>query len=94
MKKLLCVVAVIALVLALAAPAFASDGIPVAPTKSAENQGGNNEPAKTVTPGAPAGPAAPKSPATGYNTVLWILAAAAMTVCAGYCFSTSKKSFT
>ena len=32
-----------------------------------------------------------KSPQTGYNTVLWILATVAMAVCAGYCFLGARK---
>ena len=32
-----------------------------------------------------------KSPQTGYNTVLWTISAAAMVVCAGYCFASARK---
>lgn len=31
------------------------------------------------------------SPQTGYNTALWAIAAAAMVVCAGYCFVSARK---
>lgn len=44
---------------------------------------------------APAGPATPagpqRSPQTGYNTVLWIIMAAAMVSLAGYCFVSARK---
>ena len=32
-----------------------------------------------------------KSPQTGYNTILWSISAAAMVVCAGYCFASARK---
>ena len=38
--------------------------------------------------GAPGGKS---SPQTGYNTALWAIAAAAMVVCAGYCFVSARK---
>ncbi len=45
---------------------------------------------------APAGPATTpagpqRSPQTGYNTVLWIIMAAAMVSLAGYCFVSARK---
>ncbi len=47
------------------------------------------------TAAAPAGPATPagpqRSPQTGYNTVLWIIMAAAMVSLAGYCFVSARK---
>ena len=46
-------------------------------------------PAEPTTPAAPAGPQ--KSPQTGYNTVLWIVLAAAMVSLAGYCFVSARK---
>ena len=45
----------------------------------ADSQGGG---------GAPGGKT---SPQTGYNTALWAIAAAAMVVCAGYCFVSARK---
>ncbi len=48
------------------------------------------------TAAAPAGPATTpagpqRSPQTGYNTVLWIIMAAAMVSLAGYCFVSARK---
>ncbi len=46
-------------------------------------------PAVSAPSTAPAGPQ--RSPQTGYNTVLWIIMAAAMVSLAGYCFVSARK---
>lgn len=52
------------------------------------NNGGNNNGGNSNAGGNKA------SPQTGYNTVMWTIAAAAMVVGAGYCFVSARKKVT
>jgi hypothetical protein len=64
-------------------------GTPAA-TEPAPAPGGTTPaPAPGGTTPAPVGPQ--RSPQTGYNTVLWIVMAAAMVSLAGYCFVSARK---
>ena len=74
MRKLIAILAVVAIIFALAVPAFASTSSPTGTQTGTQGAGG-----------------AVKSPQTGYNTALWMIAAAVATLAAGYCFVRSRK---
>lgn len=54
-------------------------------SNSGSNQGGNSKAGSANTAGVKT------SPQTGYNTGLWTVLAAAMVLCAGFCFVSARK---
>ena len=78
MKKFLAVVAVLAILMSLAVPAFAS------PSSEAGNGGANGGNGAGDNNGT-------TSPQTGFDTTVWVVTAAGLLLCAGFCFAGAKK---